>query len=143
MGLLWYHLETEKTFWEMRLERYTKLYLRHGDFKLAVESAVRIVLQLIKNINQKLSREMEDNNVVTVAEVKDMDKDKQKERIEHIEKEKATYAFNSEVYKYLRYRQRKSKVRKSGNKGNVNQEGVGLMKQTRIFKDTISRYYVP
>lgn len=59
------------------MEKYTKLHLKHVDFKLPVEFPVRIVLQLIEIINQKLSRDMEDNNIVIVTEVKDMGQDKQ------------------------------------------------------------------
>lgn len=53
-----------------------KVYLGHVDFKLSVESSVRIVLQLMEIINQMLNRDMEDN-IVIVIEVKDTDQDKQ------------------------------------------------------------------
>lgn len=53
-----------------------KVYLSHVDFKLPVESPVRIALQLIEIISQMLSRDM-GGNTVTVTEVKDTDQDKQ------------------------------------------------------------------
>lgn len=114
---IYQYKEIQKTFWAMRLQKYTKLYLGHVDFKLPVESPIRIVLQLIKNICQKLSREVEDNNVVIAAVVKDMDQDKQEESVNHIEKVKKAYAFNCEAYKYLPYIHRESKGRKREKKG--------------------------
>lgn len=76
-----------------------KLYLRHIDFKQPVESPTRIVLQLIKNISQKLSVKMEDDSPVILAEVKDMDYNKWEESTKN--KEEKAYIFTSGAYKYL------------------------------------------
>ena len=46
------------------------------------------------------------------------------------------------IYDTVIGNQKGEKVRKSGSKGNVNQEGYGSMKQARMFKDTIIRAYV-
>lgn len=64
------------------MEKYMKLYLRHINFKQPMESPTRMVLQIIKNVNQKLSVKMENDNIVILAEVKDMDYNKWEESTE-------------------------------------------------------------
>lgn len=71
--MIYQYKESEKTFWVIRLKKYMKLYLGHVDFKFPVESPIRNVLSAIKYVSQKPSRVMKDNNVATIADVKDKD----------------------------------------------------------------------
>lgn len=84
-----------------------------------MESPTRMVLQIIKNVNQKLSVKMENDNIVILAEVKDMDYNKWEESTEKKKKEKA-YIFTSGAYKCLwdsKGNQREKKGKKSESKG--------------------------
>lgn len=100
------------------MEKYMKLYLRHIDFKQPVESPTRIVLSLIKNISQKLPVKMENDNIVILAEVKDMGYNKWEESTENTEER--AYIFTSGAYKCLwnsKGTQREKKGKKSDSKG--------------------------
>lgn len=94
--MIYQYKETEKTFWVIRLKKYMKLYLGHVDFKFPVESH-RNVLCAIKYVSQKPSRVMKDNNVATIADVKDKDQEKQEENTDQIQMRKKASTFNSET----------------------------------------------
>lgn len=70
--MIYQYKETEKTFWVIRLKKYMKLYSGHVDFKF-LWNLLRNVLCAIKYVSQKPSRVMKDNNVATIADVKDKD----------------------------------------------------------------------
>lgn len=125
--MIYQYKETEKTFGVIRLKKYMKLYLGHVDFKLPVESPIRNVLCAIKYVSQKPSRVMKDNNVATIADVKDKDQEKQEENTDQIQTRKKASTFNSETTNIDDTgigNQKRKEVRKSS-KENVNQKSIG------------------